>query len=116
MANKKPTLLCILDGFGIGDKNNPNNAIAKANTPNLDRILQEYPYSSLKTSGLDVGLPDGQIGNSEVGHNALGAGRIFSQGAKLVNEALQSGSVFQGSAWKKIVDMANKGGTVHFIV
>ena len=63
----KPILLCILDGFGIGDEGNKFNAIAQAKMPNYQRFLKTYPHSQLKTSGLDVGLPEGQMGNSEVG-------------------------------------------------
>lgn len=73
--DKKVTMLMILDGFGINE-NTEANAIALANTPNIDRIFKQNPSTTIKTSGLDVGLPDGQMGNSEVGHTNIGAGRI----------------------------------------
>ncbi len=88
---KKPILLCILDGFGIGKENNPHNAIAKAQMQNYQRILKTYPHSKLMTSGLDVGLPEGQIGNSEVGHITIGAGRIIYQDLPRINKAISSG-------------------------
>lgn len=114
MANKKPTLLCILDGFGIGDDNNPNNAIAKANTPNLDRILQEYPHSSLKTSGLDVGLPDGQIGNSEVGHMTIGSGRIIFQDLPRINNAIKDGDFAKNDKLQNLINnFKNSDKTCH---
>lgn len=90
---KKPILLCILDGFGIGDSNNLHNAIARAQMPNYNRILQQYPHSQLMTSGLDVGLPEGQIGNSEVGHITIGAGRIIYQDLPRINNAIEDGSL-----------------------
>ena len=71
---KKPLILCILDGFGIAE--NEGNAIAAAKTPNLDKIFAENPTTAIGASGMDVGLPDGQMGNSEVGHTNIGAGRI----------------------------------------
>ena len=74
---KKPLVLMILDGFGIAPKE--GNAIVAASTPNLDRILKENPVTKIGASGLDVGLPDGQMGNSEVGHTNIGAGRIVYQ-------------------------------------
>ena len=70
--DKKVTMLMILDGFGVNE-NKEANAIALANTPNLDRIFKQNPSTTIKTSGLDVGLPDGQMGNSEVGHTNIGA-------------------------------------------
>ena len=74
MENKKVTMLMILDGFGINEKEE-GNAVKLANTPNLDRILTENPNTIIHTSGKDVGLPDGQMGNSEVGHTNIGADR-----------------------------------------
>ncbi len=90
---KNPLLLCILDGWGIGDPKNPNNAIARAKTPNYDRFLSNYCHSQIKTSGLDVGLPDGQIGNSEVGHMTIGAGRVIFQDLPRINNAINDGSL-----------------------
>lgn len=77
---KKPVLLCIMDGFAFGE-NEKGNAIKAARTPNLDRIFASCPITTLGASGLDVGLPRGQMGNSEVGHTNMGAGRIVYQGA-----------------------------------
>ena len=88
MTKKKPVLLCILDGWGIGNDNDVNNAIARANTPNYDRFLKEYPNSKIETSGPDVGLPAGQIGNSEVGHMTIGAGRVIFQDLPRINNAI----------------------------
>ncbi|MCD4695767.1 MAG: 2,3-bisphosphoglycerate-independent phosphoglycerate mutase, partial [Bacteroidales bacterium] len=75
MENRKKVLLMILDGWGIGDKSRAD-AIYNGNTPYMDKLLKNYPYSQLLTSGENVGLPDGQMGNSEVGHLNIGAGRI----------------------------------------
>ena len=75
---KKPVMLMILDGFGLSDKVD-GNAVAAANKPNFDKYYKNYPHTSLSASGLDVGLPEGQMGNSEVGHLNIGAGRIIYQ-------------------------------------
>ena len=85
---KGTTLLCILDGWGIGKNDKNSNAIFAANTPNYDRFLQQYPWSKISTSGLDVGLPDGQIGNSEVGHITIGSGRVIYQDLPRINKAI----------------------------
>jgi 2,3-bisphosphoglycerate-independent phosphoglycerate mutase len=87
------TLLCILDGFGIGNNQASNNAIALANMPNYRRILNNYPHSQLLTSGLSVGLPEGQIGNSEVGHITIGAGRVIYQDLPKINLSIADGSL-----------------------
>ena len=100
---RKPLLLCILDGWGIGDKNDPNNAIARAKTPNYDRFLHDYPNSQLATSGLDVGLPEGQMGNSEVGHMTIGAGRIIFQDLPRINNAIADGSLEKNTDLLKLV-------------
>ena len=91
----KPILLCILDGFGIGDEGNEFNAIAQAKMPNYQRFLKTYPHSQLKTSGLAVGLPVGQIGNSEVGHSTIGAGRVIYQDLPKINKAIIDGSLIE---------------------
>ena len=110
-----PVVLVIMDGVGIG-KHDEADGVHVAYTPILDGLLKEALFTKLKAHGKAVGLPsDGDMGNSEVGHNALGAGRVFSQGAKLVNEAISSGSIFEGSAWKTISEKSAAGGTVHFI-
>ena len=86
-----PLVLCILDGVAFG-RGGPDDAVATARTPNLTRMLATSPWMQLRAHGTAVGLPsDDDIGNSEVGHNAMGAGRVFDQGAKLVNRALHPG-------------------------
>lgn len=91
MATKQPVILVILDGFGINPKKE-GNAIANASMPNMDSLLRNYPTSSLSMSGLDVGLPDGQMGNSEVGHMILGAGRIVYQDLTLIHKDIDEGN------------------------
>ncbi|MCL2037543.1 2,3-bisphosphoglycerate-independent phosphoglycerate mutase [Candidatus Saccharibacteria bacterium] len=109
-----PVCLIILDGFGLSD-NPVGNAIMVANTPTLDKLFANYPWAKLKASGTAVGLPsDSDIGNSEVGHNAMGAGRIYAQGARLVNEAIANGAVFRGDKWRQLIDNAKSGHTLHF--
>ncbi|MDW3176931.1 MAG: 2,3-bisphosphoglycerate-independent phosphoglycerate mutase [Acidimicrobiia bacterium] len=109
-----PLLLVIADGFGCADAG-PSNAISEAETPRLDELMTARLSTQLLAHGPAVGLPtEGDMGNSEVGHNALGAGRIFAQGAKLVNKAIADGSMFEGSAWKNVVD-SGRGGTLHFL-
>jgi len=104
-----------MDGYGIGE-DYPGNAIARAMKPNLDRYFQQGLYTQLDAHGLAVGLPAADdMGNSEVGHNALGAGRIFAQGAKLVNQAIEEGSIFQSEVWRTIVKKHQSGNTLHFI-
>ncbi|EKC57843.1 Phosphoglyceromutase, partial [human gut metagenome] len=96
----KPVLLVVMDGVGFS-KTGLGDAVTLANTPTLDRLLRECPNTRLKAHGDAVGLPtDDDMGNSEVGHNALGCGQIYSQGAKLVNESIESGKMYQSEAWK----------------
>lgn len=110
-----PLVTIILDGVGLGSRDE-RDGVFMAYTPILDELMLEPLMVQLKAHGTSVGLPsDGDMGNSEVGHNALGAGRVFSQGAKLVNEALESGTVFTGEAWQAIKKIALSGGTIHFI-
>ena len=110
-----PLLLIIMDGYGIG-KPYAGNAVYHARKPNLDRYFGEGLYTQLDAHGPAVGLPsEDDMGNSEVGHNALGAGRIFAQGAKLVNRAIEDGSIFQSSHWKAMMDTHSRNGTLHFI-
>ncbi|MBN1104126.1 MAG: 2,3-bisphosphoglycerate-independent phosphoglycerate mutase [Deltaproteobacteria bacterium] len=112
---KGPLLLIIMDGIGIGSQDE-TNAVFMARTPHLDRLMASRLYVQLRAHGTAVGLPsDEDMGNSEVGHNALGAGRVFDQGARLVNSALETGKIFQTDLWKGIVDRAKRGSTVHFI-
>jgi len=114
-GRKGPLLLIIMDGIGIG-RQDERNAVYLAKTPTLDRLFESDLYSELKAHGIAVGLPtDKDMGNSEVGHNALGAGRVFDQGARLVNKGLETGRIFQTDLWDDIVQRARKGGTIHFI-
>ncbi len=114
-APEGPVLLIIMDGYGIG-KEYEGNAIYKARKPHLDRYFKEGLYTQLKAHGPAVGLPsEDDMGNSEVGHNALGAGRIFAQGAKLVNKAIADGSMFESPLWTELMEKHHAGGTLHFI-
>ncbi|HIA03395.1 MAG TPA: 2,3-bisphosphoglycerate-independent phosphoglycerate mutase [Myxococcales bacterium] len=106
-----PLVIVVMDGVGVGP-NNAGNAVISAHTPTLDGLRQSALYAELKAHGTAVGLPsDKDMGNSEVGHNAVGAGRVFDQGAKLVDMALQSGSLFNGKVWKQSMSC----NTLHFI-
>ena len=96
--SKTPTTLIIMDGFGLSDKVE-GNAVAAANTPVLDRLFAEYAHSSLSASGLDVGLPDGQMGNSEVGHTNIGGGRVVFQDLPRISRAIEDGSFFENPAY-----------------
>ncbi|KQC08843.1 MAG: 2,3-bisphosphoglycerate-independent phosphoglycerate mutase [Smithella sp. SDB] len=104
-----------MDGIGIG-KADEANAVYMANTPNLDKLFKSDLCTELKAHGMAVGLPsDEDMGNSEVGHNTIGAGRVFDQGARLVNKALKTGSIFQSAVWANIAKRSQNGGTIHFI-
>ena len=92
--SKRPTVLMILDGYGLNDKEN-GNAVAKAATPVMDKLMAEYPFVHGNASGLNVGLPDGQMGNSEVGHLNMGAGRIVYQDLTKITKAIQDGDFFE---------------------
>ena len=112
---KKPIVLVIMDGVGRGD-GGPGDAVKVANTPNLDRLFATCPYTWLKAHGTAVGLPsDDDMGNSEVGHNALGCGQIYAQGAKLVTESITSGALFRSKPWMQLAVNAKEGKTLHFL-
>ena len=113
---KGPLLLMIMDGIGIG-KDTASNAVYVAQTPTLDKLFKSELYTTLMAHGTAVGLPsDDDMGNSEVGHNALGAGRVFAQGAKRVNAAISDGSIFDSDVWKELVKgVKDKGTAFHFI-
>ena len=96
--SKKPLMLCILDGFGWVPNKTEGNAIAAAKTPNLDKLFATCPYTTIGASGMDVGLPDGQMGNSEVGHTNIGAGRIVYQELTRITKAIQDGSIRSNEA------------------
>ena len=110
----KPIVLVIMDGVGKGDGGS-GDAVVVANTPTLDQLLASCPHTYLKAHGTAVGLPsDEDMGNSEVGHNALGCGQVYSQGAKLVGESIENGTLYASSTWKDLVANANNK-ALHFI-
>lgn len=110
-----PVVFVVMDGVGLGKKDE-SDGVHLAYTPVLDELVQKPLYTELKAHGKAVGQPtDEDMGNSEVGHNTLGAGRIFPQGAKLVNKAIQDGMLFNGAAWKQATQQAKDGGALHFI-
>ncbi len=113
---KGPLLTIVMDGVGIAP-NNGANAVAAANTPTLDRLMKDYPTLSIKAHGTAVGLPaDDDMGNSEVGHNALGSGQVFAQGAKLVSQSIESGKIFASETWNVLMSgVKNNNSTLHFI-
>ena len=114
-ASKGPVLFVIMDGVGVG-AGDEGDAVALARTPTLDTLTAAAPYRTIRAHGTAVGMPsDADMGNSEVGHNALGAGRIFAQGAARVNEAIEDGSIFQGEVWKAIAARCTAGGALHLI-
>lgn len=114
-GRRGPLLLIVMDGVGIG-KQDDSNAVYVAKTPTLDKLFGEKLYCQLQAHGVAVGLPsDDDMGNSEIGHNALGAGRVFDQGAKLVNKAIETGTMFQGDVWKQAVEAGKNGHTLHFL-
>ncbi|MEG1190551.1 MAG: 2,3-bisphosphoglycerate-independent phosphoglycerate mutase [Oscillospiraceae bacterium] len=104
---KIPTALLILDGCGLAEPGE-KNAVSRAYTPNLDRLLQSCPNTQLSASGLDVGLPLGQIGNSEVGHTNIGAGRVVYQMLPLITKSIEDGSFFQNKAYISAMDNASR--------
>ena len=112
----KPVLLVVMDGVGFS-KTGLCDAVTLANTPTLDMLMKTCPMTRLKAHGGAVGLPsDDDMGNSEVGHNALGCGQIYSQGAKLVNESIESGKMYSSEAWSELVaNCKANGSTLHFI-
>jgi 2,3-bisphosphoglycerate-independent phosphoglycerate mutase len=115
-----PLLLVVADGVGVAP-DAPSNAVTRAHTPTLDALTASALSTTLLAHGSAVGLPsDDDMGNSEVGHNALGAGRIFAQGAKLVNQAIETGSIFQSDVWRSVIERitstnAPSSATLHLI-
>ena len=115
MENVRPTALIILDGYGIGNPG-PDNAIYTANTPVMDKLLANCPHTQLSASGLDVGLPEGQMGNSEVGHLNIGAGRIVFQELSRINNAIKDGSIAKNEVFVKAMDdVKAEGKTLHLM-
>ncbi|MBP3919118.1 MAG: 2,3-bisphosphoglycerate-independent phosphoglycerate mutase [Clostridia bacterium] len=107
-----PVLTIVMDGVGLAPAN-AGNAVYHAYTPTLDMLMEKYPMRKLRAHGTAVGLPsDDDMGNSEVGHNALGSGQVFSQGAKLVSESIASGKMFTSDTWKNLIENC---ATLHFI-
>ena len=111
-----PVVTIVLDGFGLG-KSDVGNAIMSGRTPVLDRLFQNYSHVPLKAHGVAVGLPsDDDMGNSEVGHNAIGAGQVYNQGAALVNDAIKTGNMYEGQTWKDLSENCRThSSTMHFI-
>ena len=113
---KGPVLTIVMDGVGLAPAN-AANAVAAADTPTLDRLMRDYPTVALRAHGTAVGLPtDDDMGNSEVGHNALGAGQVFAQGAKLVSQSIENGKIFASDAWTSLIgNVKDHHSTLHFI-
>ena len=113
---KGPVVLVIMDGVGFG-KYKEGDAVANSLTPHLDSLIKNNPFTKLKAHGRAVGLPsDDDMGNSEVGHNAMGCGRVYSQGAMLVNDSIKTGRMFEGAVWQKLVSkVKTEKSTLHFI-
>jgi len=111
-----PVALIIMDGWGMGRPDDPYNAIARAATPHLDLLMEIYPTTTLRCSGEDVGLPDGQMGNSEVGHLNIGAGRIVYQELTRINKAIRDGEFFTNSVLLQVMEATKaKGGALHLM-
>ncbi|HWP67820.1 MAG TPA: 2,3-bisphosphoglycerate-independent phosphoglycerate mutase, partial [Rectinemataceae bacterium] len=115
-GRRGPVLLVIMDGVGYGEYRD-GDAVAAADMRHFRALESSCPATKLKAHGKAVGLPsDEDMGNSEVGHNAIGCGRVFAQGAKLVGNSIATGAMFQGSVWKELVaNAASSGGALHFI-
>ena len=112
--NKRTSILMILDGWGIG-RDYEGNAILKANTSNFDRLIKKYPNTQIRTSGLDVGLPKGQMGNSEVGHMNIGSGRIVYQEFTRITKAIEDGSIESNQKINKAFNNAKENNSkLHF--
>lgn len=110
-----PLLLIVMDGVGLA-ADGPANAVSLANTPVLDKLFASDKYTKLHAHGTHVGLTDDrEMGNSEVGHNTMGGGRIFAQGAKLVKQAFDDDSIFASDVWRKVESRGKGGHTVHFL-
>src|SRR6266568_7716078 len=103
----RPFVLIIMDGWGINPRKE-GNAIALARTPNIDKIARDWPHTAVKTSGLAVGLPEGQVGNSEVGHQNIGAGKRVLQDYTRVSESIRDGSFFHNPAFLKAIEHVKK--------
>ena len=113
---QKPVMLLILDGWGYREPKTADNAIENGHTPNWHNCLNEYPHSLIETYGLAVGLPEGQMGNSEVGHMNLGAGRVVMQDLPRIDQAIKDGSIKDNSVLQKLIaDLQANGKTCHLM-
>ncbi|MEE8438317.1 MAG: 2,3-bisphosphoglycerate-independent phosphoglycerate mutase [Micropepsaceae bacterium] len=119
LERPRPAVLCVLDGWGHrpgpSDAGQTDNAIALAETPNFDRMMRECPHAILATSGKAVGLPDGQMGNSEVGHTNIGAGRLVTQDLPRINDAVANNSIKDIPEFRALLDAARGSGVVHLL-
>ena len=107
--DKKLVMLAILDGWGINEKEE-GNAVKAAKTPNLDALMKQCPNTKIKTSGLDVGLPNGQMGNSEVGHTNIGAGRVVYQELTRITKSIEDGDFFSIPEFVSAIENCKKHG------
>ena len=116
MENKKraPIILCIMDGWGI-NKDINHNAVAQAETPNVDNLSKTYPFSTLEASGEYVGLPVYQVGNSEVGHMNLGSGRVVIQTLPRINQAFENNEIKLNKNFNEFTNIHNQNNTVHLL-
>src|SRR5512147_2082674 len=110
----RPIVLIVLDGFGVRD-NGADNAIALARTPNLDRLFAAYPHTELAASEMRVGLPDGQMGNSEVGHLNIGAGRVVYMDSTRITRAMRTGEIERNAALAAAMDPVREAGALHLM-
>jgi len=110
----RPVVLCVLDGWGLAP-DSPSNAVTRANTPRLRALLETYPHATLRASGRDVGLPDGVMGNSEVGHLTMGAGYVQYQELVRINDAIENGSFFENAVLRAACAAARGKGTLHLM-
>lgn len=114
--NNAPVALIIMDGWGDGDNSSSTNAISVGKTPNMDHLYKTYPHSELMCSGEAVGLPDGQMGNSEVGHTNIGAGRVVYQELTRITKAIREGTFFENPAFTKLISsIKEKDGSLHLM-
>jgi 2,3-bisphosphoglycerate-independent phosphoglycerate mutase len=113
-ARYRPVVLCVLDGWGIAP-DSPTNAVTRAKTPRLRQLAADYPHARLGASGRDVGLPDGIMGNSEVGHLTMGAGYVQSQELVRINDAIEDGSFYANAALRAACAAARGHGTLHLM-
>ncbi len=113
-TKNSPVMLVILDGFGLTDPG-PGNAVAQANTPNFDSYCNNYPHTTLQASGEAVGLPDGQMGNSEVGHMNIGAGRIVMQSLSYLGHLIKDGTFFDNAVLNDTYDSVQEGHALHLL-